>query len=120
MVRSRSSSRVKPGMTGIKQGAEEALLFGVQSADLDFFAVIFYPVQEATVFYLLFVWKVVMLVDVCFELTVISVPNFVASGEHWLKLVYVWCVFRRYGFPGQARNDGRVLRFRSKSGMTKG
>lgn len=90
MVRSRSSSRVKPGMTGIKQVAEEALFFRGQGTGFDFFAVVFYPVQEATVFYLLFVGKMVVLIDVSFELTEISVPNFVASGKHWLE-VYVWC-----------------------------
>lgn len=62
-------------------------LFRGQCTGFDFLAVVFYPVQEATVFYLLFVGKVVMLVDVCFELTEISIPNFVASGEHWLEVV---------------------------------
>ena len=62
-------------------------LFWGQGTGFDFFAVVFYPVQEATVFYLLFVGKMVVLIDVSFELTEISVPNFVASGEHWLKLV---------------------------------
>lgn len=79
--------RVKPGMTGGEEVAEEALFFRGQCAGFNLLAVVFYPVQEATVFYLLFVGKVVMLVDECFELTEISVPNFVASGKHWLKLV---------------------------------
>ena len=77
-------------MTGGEEVAEEALFFRGQGTGFDFLAVVFYPVQEATVFYLLFVGKVVMLVDVGFELTKISVPNFVASGEHCLE-VYVWC-----------------------------
>lgn len=82
--------RVKPGMTGGEEVAEEALFFRGQGTGFDFLAVVFYPVQEATVFYLLFVGKVVVLIDVGFELTEISVPNFVASGEHCLE-VYVWC-----------------------------
>lgn len=69
-------------MTGGEEVAEEALFFRGKRTGFDFLAVVFYPVQEATVFYLLFVGKVVMLVDVCFELTKISIPNFVASGEH--------------------------------------
>ena len=59
-------------------------LFWRKCAGFDFLAVVFYPVQEATVFYLFLVGKVMMLIDVGFELTEISVPNFVASGGHCL------------------------------------
>ena len=77
-------------MTGGEEVAEETLFFRGQGTGFNLLAVVFYPVQEATVFYLLFVGKVMVLVDVCFELTEISVPDFVASGKHWLE-VYVWC-----------------------------
>ena len=94
-------------------------LFRGQCSGFDFLAVVFYPVQEATVFYLLFVGKMVVLIDVSFELTEISVPNFVASGEHCLEFVYVGVFSGGMGFrgksgmtkgveiPGQARNDGK-------------
>ena len=76
-------------MTRCEEVAEEALFFRGQGTGFDFLAVVFYPVQETAVFYLLFVGKMVVLIDVSFELTVISIPNFVASGEHFLE-VYVW------------------------------
>ena len=94
-------------MTGGEEVAEEALLFGVQCAGFDFLAVVFYPVQEATVFYLLFVGKVMVLVDVGFELTEISVPNFVASGKHWLEFVYVGVFSGGMGFRVKPGMTGR-------------
>ena len=100
------TEEVRPGMTGGEEVAEEALFFRGQGAGFDFLAVIFYPVQETTVFYLLFVGKVVVLIDVGLELTKISVPNFVASGEHCLEFVYVGVFSGGMGFrvkPGMTR-----------------
>lgn len=67
-------------MTGGEEFTEKPLLFWIQRASFDLLAVVLYPVQDATVFYLLLVGKMVKLVDVSFELTEISVPNFISGG----------------------------------------
>ena len=72
----------RPALTGGEKVAEEALFFGGECAGFDFSAIILYPVQDATVFYLLLIGKMMVLIDISFELTEVSVPDFVASGEH--------------------------------------
>ena len=72
----------RPALTRSKKVAEKALFFGGECAGFDFSAIILYPVQDATVLDLLLIGEVVEFIDISFELTKISVPDFVASGEH--------------------------------------
>ena len=74
--------RGRPALAGGEKVAEKALFFGGECAGFDFSAIILYPVQDATVLDLLLIGEVVVLIDESFELTEVSVPDFVASGEH--------------------------------------
>ena len=94
-------------------------LFWGQGTGFDFLAVVFYPVKEATIFDLFLVGKMVVLVDVSLELTVIPIPNFVASGEHNSK-GFSSEIFRRYEMPDQVRHDERGISSRNDSGRQEG
>ena len=72
-------------MTGGEEFTEKPFLFWIQSASFNFPAVVFYPVQDAAILDLLLVGKVVVLVDVSFELTEIPIPNFISSSEHYYQ-----------------------------------
>lgn len=101
-------------MTGGEEFTEKPLLFWIQRAGFDLLAVVLYPVQDATVFYLLLVGKVVKLVYVSFELTEIPIPNLIASGEH-ISHQRLSGVFLRFEIPEQVRNDRAFFRRRKCS-----